>query len=82
MLKPPFDPKSIKPGEFEYLTRRKLEGGEVLVWRRRGEKLSGFVLQCPHCGSTGEGTAELRRRPYRIRCPSCGKSVSLPKFRK
>ncbi|MBI5253361.1 MAG: hypothetical protein HY930_03060 [Euryarchaeota archaeon] len=42
-MKLPFDLKDIKPGEFSYLTRRKLknaedrETGEIFFWKRKRE---------------------------------------------
>ena len=85
-MKPPFDPKTIKPGEFSYLTKRNLtdsagaEKGELFLWKRRGEEESHFVLQCPHCGKEQDGSITLLKRPYRIRCTHCQRSITLPKL--
>ncbi|NOZ59502.1 MAG: hypothetical protein GXO66_08010 [Euryarchaeota archaeon] len=82
----PFDIRSIKPGEFAYLTKRKLknregeEKGEIILWKRRGSEESEFLLHCPFCGEENSGKVVLKRRPYRVRCPSCNRSITLPKL--
>ena len=85
-MKLPFDLKEIKPGAFAYLTKRKLtnkdgdESGEIILWKRKGEEESEYVLRCPFCMVEQEGRVTLRRRPYRVRCSSCNKSITLPKL--
>ncbi|WP_456474574.1 hypothetical protein [Candidatus Pyrohabitans sp.] len=85
-MKLPFDIRSIKPGEFAYLTKRKLknregeEKGEIILWKRRDHEESEFALRCPFCGEENSGAVVLKRRPYRVRCPSCNRSISLPKL--
>lgn len=85
-MKLPFELKDIKPGEFSYLTRRKLknavdeESGEVFIWKRKSEEESHYLLKCPFCGEEQEGSTLLVKRPYRIKCSLCGKSISLPKL--
>jgi len=85
-MKFPFDLKSIKPGEFAYLTKRKLENkqgevkGGIIVWRRQEEEESEFILKCPHCLEESSGRVVFNRRPYRVRCPSCNRSITLPKL--
>jgi ribosomal protein S27E len=84
-MKPPFDLKTIKPGEFSYLTRRKLEAkggaeGEIFLWKRKEEEESHYLLACPHCGKEQEGAILLNKRPYRVRCAACQRSITLPKL--
>lgn len=85
-MEPPFDLKSIKPGEFAYLTKRKLknrrgeERGEIFVWRKRGREENQYLLRCPFCQEKNSGKAVFNRRPYRIRCPSCSRSIALTKL--
>jgi hypothetical protein len=87
MVSPPFSLKDIKPGEFSYISRRKLEDkngeikGEIFLWKRPDEEDHSFVLECPYCQKEGEGTVSLKRRPYRIRCASCEKSITLKKLK-
>lgn len=82
----PFHIKSIKPGEFAYLTKRKLknkegaEKGEIILWKRQGRKEGEFVLRCPFCDEESTGKVVLERRPYRVRCPNCNRSITLPKL--
>jgi|GEM_PF-528436 len=49
-MKPPFELKDIKHGEFSYSTKRKLksavdeETGEIFLWKRKSEEQEGSVL--------------------------------------
>ncbi len=85
-IKPPFDIKSIKPGEFAYITKRKLknknneETGEIILWRRKGEEVSHYIMKCPYCGTEQSGSVVFKRRPYRVRCSSCNRTITLPKL--
>jgi hypothetical protein len=85
-MKLPFDLKDIKPGAFSYLTKRKLknsageEAGEILLWKWKEEEASEYLLRCPYCQVEQEGKAVLVRRPYRIRCTNCDRSIVLPKL--
>lgn len=85
-MKLPFDPRNIKPGEFAYLTKRKLENkngeetGEIIVWRFHSKEESEFLLKCPFCGEESSGEIVFKRRPYRVRCPHCNKSILLKKL--
>lgn len=85
-MKLPFDLKDIKPGAFSYLTKRKLtnsageEAGEILLWKWKEEEASEYVLRCPYCQVEQEGKVVLERRPYRVRCTSCDRSITLPKL--
>lgn len=87
MIKPPFDLKEIKPGEFAYFTKRMLrnkegtETGSIFVWKRKTEGVHSFAMQCPHCLKEGKGTVDLKKRPYRIRCPQCNRSIPLKKLK-
>ncbi len=87
-MKLPFDLKNIKPGEFAYLTKRKLENkqkeaeGEIIVWRKQGNEESEFVVKCPFCLEESSGKTVFTKRPYRIRCPVCNRSISLSKLTK
>ncbi|MFH1774306.1 MAG: hypothetical protein ABH874_05035 [Methanobacteriota archaeon] len=79
-MKLPFELRDIKPGEFSYLTRRKIETGEIFLWKRKSEEQSHYLLKCPFCGEEQEGSTVLVKRPYRVKCPGCGKSIALPKL--
>jgi hypothetical protein len=87
MIKPPFDLKKIKPGEFSYFSRRKLknkegeETGGIIVWKRGDDEEHSFVMECPFCQKQGEGNVDLMKRPYRIRCPNCNRSITLKKLK-
>ncbi len=87
MIKLPFDIKSIKPGEFIYFTKRKLENnageelGEIYVWKRKGDDEHSYIMSCPHCSNEGTGNVDLQRRPYRVRCENCQKSIVLKKLK-
>jgi ribosomal protein S27E len=85
-MKVPFNLAEIKPGTFAYLTKRKLKNkegedtGEIIVWRKKGEEESQFVMRCPFCGVEQEGSTVFTRRPYRVRCADCNRSITLPKI--
>lgn len=85
-MKLPFELKDIKPGAFSYLTKRKLrnaedkETGEIFLWKRKSEEQSHYLLKCPFCGEEQEGSTVLVKRPYRIKCSRCEKSIALPKL--
>jgi len=87
-MKLPFDLKDIKPGSFSYLTKRKLENkegeesGEIFLWKEKEKEESQYVMKCPHCGVEQEGSVVLVKRPYRLRCSSCERSITLPKLQK
>ncbi len=87
-MKLPFDLKDIKPGQFAYLTKRKLvnkekeETGEILLWKEKGQEESQYVMKCPHCSVEQEGSVLLVKRPYRLRCSDCSRSITLPKLQK
>ncbi|MFQ5800677.1 MAG: hypothetical protein ACE5HH_03015 [Candidatus Hydrothermarchaeales archaeon] len=87
MVKPPFNLKDIKPGEFTYFSRRKLankegeEKGEMIIWKRQGDEEHSFVMECPYCLKEGEGKVSLKRRPYRVRCTNCKRSIALKKLK-
>jgi ribosomal protein S27E len=82
----PFDLKDIKPGTFSYLTKRKLknkegkETGEIFLWRRVDEEESNYVMKCPFCAQEQQGSILLNRRPYRVKCSACGRTINLPKL--
>jgi hypothetical protein len=86
-LKLPFDLKEIKPGSFAYLTKRKLvneegvESGEIFLWKRKNEEESQYIMRCPFCQVEQEGSILLVRRPYRVRCSSCERSITLPRLK-
>ncbi|MEE8167363.1 MAG: hypothetical protein V3T58_00635 [Candidatus Hydrothermarchaeales archaeon] len=85
-MKLPFDLKDVKPGSFAYLTKRKLknkagkETGEILLWKKKDQEESQYLLKCPFCEAEGEGSALFVKRPYRVKCSHCGRSISLPKL--
>jgi DNA-directed RNA polymerase subunit RPC12/RpoP len=87
MIKPPFELKDIKPGEFTYFSRRKLANktgevsGEIFVWKRNKDIEHNFVLECPYCSSESDGNIELKKRPYRIKCSHCGRTITLKKLK-
>ncbi len=85
-MKLPFDPKDIKPGTFSYFTKRKLknregeEKGEIILWKKSGEDVCHYIMRCPYCEGEQEGDVVLKRRPYRVKCSLCKKSITLPKL--
>jgi len=86
-MKLPFDLKDIKPGEFSYLTKRKLENdggeetGEIFIWQKSGEEEYNYILHCPYCGVEGGGSVVFTRRPYRVRCQKCEKSILIKRLK-
>jgi|Deesub1362A_J573_1020465.scaffolds.fasta_scaffold00109_12 ribosomal protein S27E len=82
----PFNLKDIKPGTFSYLTRRKLENkegeetGEIFLWKKIDEEESSYIMRCPFCEEEQQGRVLLKKRPYRVKCSSCGRTVNLPKL--
>ncbi|MEE8401478.1 MAG: hypothetical protein V3R86_04940 [Candidatus Hydrothermarchaeaceae archaeon] len=87
-MKLPFELKDIKPGSFAYLTRRKIknkegeETGEIFMWKEKGKEESQYVMKCPYCSVEQEGRIVLLKRPYRLRCSKCNRSITLPKLQK
>ncbi len=86
-MKLPFDLKDIKPGSFAYMTKRKLtnkegeEKGEVFLWKKKDEEESQYLLKCPYCEAEQDGSILLVKRPYRLRCSHCDRSITLPKLK-
>ena len=74
--------------ELAYITSRKLENdegektGTVVMWRKKGEEEFGYKLTCPYCATEQESRAEFKRRPYRVRCSNCNKSIMIEKLSK
>jgi len=74
--------------ELAYITSRKLENeqgektGMVVMWRKKGEEEFGYKLTCPYCATEQESRVEFKRRPYRVRCNNCGKSITIEKLTK
>ncbi|MCW3129483.1 hypothetical protein CW713_07935 [Methanophagales archaeon] len=83
-MKLPFEIKDIR--DFSYITSRKLKNdkgekrGEVFIWRRRGEEEFNCKLKCPYCEEEQEFSVVFNRRPYRVRCSNCGKSILVEKL--
>ncbi len=86
-LKLPFNLKDVKPGEFSYLTKRIMtnkegeETGELFIWRKTGNEEYNYIMLCPLCGAEQEGVTIFTRRPYRIRCSECNKSILIKKIK-
>ena len=85
-MKPPFEIKEIK--DFAYLTSRTLKDdtgekrGEVFIWRNKGEEEFNYKLTCPYCETEQESRIVFKRRPYRVKCSNCGKSILVEKLSK
>ncbi len=85
-MKLPFDLKDITPGSFAYLAKRKLankegeEKGELFLWKKKDEEESQYMLKCPFCGAEEQGSVLLVKRPYRVKCSHCDRSITLPKL--
>ncbi len=86
-MKLPFDLKDVRPGSFTYLTKRKLEDdagvekGEIFLWKEHGEEESQYCIKCPYCGAEQNGRVLLVKRPYRVKCAGCDRSITLPKLK-
>ena len=74
--------------ELAYITSRKLENdqgektGTVVMWRKKGDEAFGYRLTCPYCATEQESRVEFKRRPYRVKCSNCGKSIMIEKLSK
>lgn len=85
-LKLPFDVKEITPGSFAYLTKRKLankegaEKGEIFLWKKKDDVESQYIMKCPFCEAEQQGSILLERRPYRVKCSGCDRTITLPKL--
>ncbi len=85
-MKLPVDIKDIK--DFAYITSRELlneqgeKSGEVFMWRRKGEEVFNYELKCPYCGEEQESSVIFKKRPYRVRCSNCDKSIMVEKLGK
>ncbi|RZN37220.1 MAG: hypothetical protein EFT35_06355 [Methanophagales archaeon ANME-1-THS] len=80
-------PDAIKNlNDLAYLTRRKLENengeqrGAVVMWRTKGAEEFNYLLQCPFCGVEEQSQAFFKKRPYRVQCSNCGKSILIEKL--
>jgi ribosomal protein S27E len=80
-------PEAIKNiNDLAYLTRRKLENengeqtGAVVMWRTKGDEEFNYLLQCPHCGVEQQSHVFFNKRPYRLQCSNCGKSILIEKL--
>ncbi len=70
----------IKPKDCAYHTLRTLENnGKIRVLVLKGEKIARCEYICPHCGYYGYEEKEWKR-PFRVKCNACGKSISVPKL--
>lgn len=83
----PFDVKKIKKGDLLYFTRRNLENaegeetGKVIIWRFKDEANYSYALLCPFCGEKQSGEANFSRRPYRLRCKKCKRSMTIKRLK-
>jgi len=83
-MKLPEEIKDLK--NLAYLTRRKLENengeqtGAVVMWRKKGEEEFNYLLQCPYCGMEQQSHVFFKKRPYRLQCSNCGKSILIEKL--
>jgi ribosomal protein S27E len=82
-------PDEIKNlSDLAYLTRRKLENengeqtGAVVTWRTKGAEEFNYLLQCPYCGVEQQSQVLFKKRPYRVQCSNCGKSILIEKLAK
>jgi len=72
--------------ELAYIASRKLpndEGektGTVMMWRKKGEEEFGYKLTCPYCATEQESRVIFKKRPYRVRCNNCNKSITIEKL--
>jgi transcription elongation factor Elf1 len=82
-------PEGIKDfNELAYITSRKLENGNgektgtVMMWRKKGEEEFGYELTCPYCATEQASSVVFTKRPYRVRCSTCNKSIMIEKLSK
>jgi transcription elongation factor Elf1 len=61
--------------ELAYITSRKLENDE-------GEEEFGYKLTCPFCATEQQSRVIFKKRPYRVRCNNCNKSITIEKLSK
>jgi ribosomal protein S27E len=54
--------------------------GEVFMWRRKSEEAFNYKLKCPYCEVEQESSIVFNKRPYRLRCSNCGKSILIGKI--
>ena len=73
--------KKIKPSDCAYHTLRDLDnGGKIRVLAIKGEENATAEYICPFCGHSGVAE-ELWKRPFSIKCGSCGKTIKVPKLK-
>jgi ribosomal protein S27E len=74
--------------ELAYITTLKRENepgektGTVLLYRKKGEEEFLYALTCPYCRTEQKSRVVFKRRPYRIKCSNCGKSIVIEKLSK
>jgi len=72
--------------ELAYITSRELKNetgentGTVVMWRKKGDDEFGYKLKCPHCATEQESSVVFNKRPYRVRCSNCNKSILIEKL--
>jgi len=54
--------------------------GGVFMWRRKGDEEFNYKLKCPYCEEEQESSIVFNKRPYRLRCSNCGKSIRIEKI--
>ncbi|HUV80662.1 MAG TPA: hypothetical protein VMW40_07585 [Candidatus Bathyarchaeia archaeon] len=80
-------PEGIKDfNELAYITSRKLKNedgentGTVVMWRKKGDEEFCYKLTCPYCATEQESSVVFNKRPYRVRCSNCNKSILIEKL--
>jgi transcription elongation factor Elf1 len=51
-----------------------------MMWRKKGEEEFGYKLTCPYCATEQESRVIFKKRPYRVRCNNCNKSITIEKL--
>ena len=54
--------------------------GEVFIWGRKGDEAFNYKLKCSYCEEEQESSIVFNKRPYRLRCNNCGKSILIGKI--
>ncbi|MDI6885065.1 MAG: hypothetical protein QMD22_01705 [archaeon] len=50
------------------------------MWRKKGQEEFNYLLQCPYCGVEQESHVFFKKRPYRLKCNNCEKSILIEKL--
>lgn len=68
--------------DFDYFTRRKVDGGLVIVAKLKEKEKFDVEYVCPVCKKQEIIQKDFKRKPYRFSCSQCGYKFKITKLKK